>query len=85
MTENVIVIPRKTSVAGYPFATTFLYVASFDRSPSDAMGGFFLPGIIRMGRKCVIEGFAIYILCVCRQMVANRWREIKVLPIRRHA
>jgi hypothetical protein len=56
----------------------------FDRSPGDAMRGFFRSCIARLGGKRVIEGLAVYMLRMRRKVVANCWRQIKVLTIGHH-
>jgi hypothetical protein len=58
-----------------------LCVAPFDRGPGDAVRGFLLPWIARMGGKRVIEGLAVDVLRMRRKMVANCRRQINVLAI----
>lgn len=56
-------------------------VGPFHRRPSRAVGDLFLPCVSGTGGKSMIEGFAIDVLCMRRQMAANSRGKVGVRPV----
>lgn len=55
---------------------TILDMGSLDRRPRGPVREFFLPAVVRMRGKSVIEGLAIDFLGVAWQMILDRERKV---------
>jgi hypothetical protein len=67
--------------AGNPLVS-ILDVGSLDCGPRNPMRRLLLPWIAHMRRERVIEGFAINVLRVGRQMLLHRRRQVVISPVR---
>ena len=58
--------------------TIRLDIGPLHGSPGDAMGDLLLLAVSRVGSKGMVESFAIYVLRICGQMIADRKRKIGI-------
>src|SRR5215469_18148066 len=59
----------------------FFHVTTFHGRPGDPMRGLLLPRIAAMGSERVIEGLAVDVLRVLRQMASNGRRQLEVMAV----
>src|SRR5215469_12341148 len=72
----------RVSAAALDPRVAFFHVTTFHGRPSDPMRGLLLARIAAMGSERVIEGLAVDVLRVLRQMASNGRRQLEVMAVR---
>jgi hypothetical protein len=63
-------------------AAADLHIGTFDRGPGDAVRRFLLTRVAGVGREGMVEGLAVDVLGMRRQMPLHRDRKVAVAPVR---